>query len=83
MPERSSSRREPRRELEQMIKDEPWKAAAIAAGFGFFTGGGMRSRTAGAILLLVGRIAARTMVSNYVMGALTNAGGRGNLQNRK
>ena len=83
MSDRSSTRREPRRELEEMIKDEPWKAVAIAAGLGFFTGGGLRSRTAGAILLLVGRIATRTMVSNYVMGALTNAGGRGNHQNRK
>jgi hypothetical protein len=83
MSDRSSDRREPRRELEEMIKDEPLKAVAIAAGIGFFTGGGMRSRTAGAILLLVGRIATRTMVSNYIMGALNNAGGRGNYQNRK
>ncbi|MDO8434037.1 MAG: hypothetical protein Q7S58_16690 [Candidatus Binatus sp.] len=83
MAERSSAERKPRTELEQMIKDEPLKAVAIAAGLGFFTGGGLRSRTARAVLVLVGRIAARTMVSNYIMGAVFNAGGRGNFENRK
>jgi hypothetical protein len=83
MAERNSAERNPTREITEMIKDEPWKAVAIAAGLGFFTGGGLRSRTAGAILLLVSRIATRAMVSNYVMGALTNGGGRRDFTNRK
>ncbi len=83
MAERDTAERNPAREIAEMIKEEPGKAVAIAAGLGFFTGGGLRSRTAGAILLLVGQIAARAIVTNYVMGALTNGGGRRDFANRK
>ena len=83
MAEHDSAERNPTREITEMIKDEPWKAVAIAAGLGFFTGGGLRSRTAGAILLLVSRIATRTMVTNYLMGALTNGGVRRDFAHRR
>jgi hypothetical protein len=83
MGEHSSAERKPGKDIEQRIKDEPLKAVAIAAGIGFFTGGGLRSTTARALLVLVGRVATRSMVSNYIMGAVTNAGGRGNFENRK
>jgi len=83
MAEQNSSERRAGADLEQMIRNEPWKAVGIAAALGFFTGGGLKSRTAWALMVLGSRLAARQMVSNYIVGALTNGGGRGNLENRK
>ena len=83
MAEPRSPEQKVRKDLEEMIREDPWRALAIAAAIGFFTGGGLRSRTAWALMVLGGRVAARQMVSNYVMGAITNGGGRGNHQNRK
>ena len=57
------------RNLEESIKEQPWKALGVAAMVGFVVGGGYRSRFGISLLGLVGRAGLR----NVAFSALSKA----------
>jgi ElaB/YqjD/DUF883 family membrane-anchored ribosome-binding protein len=54
------------RRLEKTIRDKPLSAAAIAATAGFIFGGGLATRPGLAMLMLLGRMAAKETAVNFV-----------------
>jgi ElaB/YqjD/DUF883 family membrane-anchored ribosome-binding protein len=58
------------RQVEKSIRDKPLSASAIAAAAGFILGGGMAIRPAAAILVLLGRQAAKETATNLVTGVM-------------
>jgi hypothetical protein len=64
------------RDIGEYIKEEPLTSLAIASGVGFIVGGGAKSRIGLALLSIVGRIALRGAVTNFVVDLVT-----GNHQN--
>ena len=63
-------RRSDDRSLGEMVKDSPLTSAAIAAAVGFFIGGGARTRIGIAALAFAGRMVARELTVNYLMGSI-------------
>jgi len=54
------------RQLERTIREKPLFAAALAATVGFIVGGGLATRPGLAMLMLLGRMAARETAVNFV-----------------
>jgi hypothetical protein len=59
---------EPR--LSDRIREQPLLSLGVGALFGFVAGGGASTRTGMALLLLLGRIAAREMASSAIARAV-------------
>lgn len=58
------------RQVEKSIRDKPLSSAAIAGAAGFILGGGMAIRPAAAILVLLGRQAAKETATNLMTGMM-------------
>jgi ElaB/YqjD/DUF883 family membrane-anchored ribosome-binding protein len=56
------------RQLEKTIREKPVTAAALAATVGFIVGGGLATRPGTAMLVLLGRMAARETAVDLVTG---------------
>jgi hypothetical protein len=57
--------------LSDRIREQPLLALGVGALFGFVAGGGASTRTGMAMLLLLGRIAAREVASNAISRAVS------------
>jgi hypothetical protein len=65
------------RHLEELVRDEPFTALAVAVTAGFILGGGAGTRTGRSALAFVGRLAMRGVVGNLLVGMLMGSNERG------
>jgi hypothetical protein len=73
-----------RRQVEELVRDNPLTALAIAVTAGFIIGGGAATRVGRSALASVGRMAVRGAVGNLLVGMLmgSNEPGAKDFENR-
>jgi len=66
-----------RRYVEELVRDEPFTALAIAVTAGFIIGGGAGTRVGRSALAYVGQVVVRGAVGNLLVGMLMGSNERG------